>query len=331
MPIKSSLLFRLFFLVSSLAWLGCSSEPTPPAEKKASNATTAEPSKPTESKPAKPFVLGDMIEPFDPPTLEKLLAAHEWEDRPVVDSMQRMRAHQAKLPSPQLTAKEALELRNDSSENNEKILDALGRLAPEDGEGVDYDAEITLMAQGDLKTTNPLLMSSTIDFDCNSFTGFGLFGFDRNFDKFASKDAVVSWQTSEDRMIDKVVLRDDLTWSDGKPITAHDLEFTFQVILTDSVIIPAVRQGTDQLRYVKAYGDHTVVFFHKEALATNDTNLGFPVLPKHIYEKTIPEDPTMTRSEAHSRLEDHPVVGGGYTLTKRVRGQEFVLTRRESS
>jgi peptide/nickel transport system substrate-binding protein len=38
----------------------------------------------------------------------------------------------------------------------------------------------------------------------------------------------------------------------------------------------------------------------------------------------------MTRSGAHSRLEDAPVVGGAYTLRRRVRGQEFVLDRRES-
>ena len=37
----------------------------------------------------------------------------------------------------------------------------------------------------------------------------------------------------------------------------------------------------------------------------------------------------MTRSAAHSRLEDDPVVGGPYRLTRRSRGQEFVLERRE--
>ena len=32
-------------------------------------------------------------------------------------------------------------------------------------------------------------------------------------------------------MLDKVVLRDDLVWSDGQPITAHDIAFTFKVIM----------------------------------------------------------------------------------------------------
>ncbi len=85
--------------------------------------------------------------------------------------------------------------------------------------------------------------------------------------------------------MDKVVLRDDLTWSDGKPITAHDVEFSFKVIMTDAVPIPAVRTGTDQLKWVEAYDDHTLVFFHKEPLATNTANLEFPGHPQaHLRE-----------------------------------------------
>ncbi|MCH8840316.1 MAG: peptide ABC transporter substrate-binding protein, partial [Planctomycetes bacterium] len=52
--------------------------------------------------------------------------------------------------------------------------------------------------------------------------------------------------------------------------------------------------------------------------------------PKHKYETTIPDDPSLARSKPHTELEDDPVVGGAYTLVKRVRGQEFVLERRES-
>ena len=92
--------------------------------------------------------------------------------------------------------------------------------------------------------------------------------------------------------MDKFVLRDDLTWSDGEPITAKDVEFSFKVIMTEAVPILAVRTGTDQIKWVEAYDDHTVVVFHKEALATNTENINFPVIPKHVYEKSLPEDPT---------------------------------------
>jgi peptide/nickel transport system substrate-binding protein len=158
-----------------------------------------------------------------------------------------------------------------------------------------------------------------------------LFSFDWRLEKFASSDSVVAWQTSKDRMMDKVVMRDDLTWSDGKPITAYDVEFSFKVLMSKAVIIPAMRTGTDQIKYVKAYDDHTLVYFHKQPLSTNEGNMNFFVLPKHVYENSLADDPAMNRSPAHSKLEDNPVVGGSYTLTRRQRGQEFVLERRDSS
>ena len=58
--------------------------------------------------------------------------------------------------------------------------------------------------------------------------------FDRDFKYFAPKELVESWQTTDDRMVDRFVLRDDLTWSDGKPFTAHDVEFTFKLIMSDT-------------------------------------------------------------------------------------------------
>jgi peptide/nickel transport system substrate-binding protein len=165
-------------------------------------------------------------------------------------------------------------------------------------------------------------------------TGFnagGVIAYDRNLNYFAPLETITSWQTSKDHMMDKIVLRDDITWSDGKPITAYDIEFTYKVIMSSQVPILALRQGIDQFRWVQAYDDRTVVIFHKEAFATNDDNMAnFSIIPKHIYENSIAEDPTLARTPYHTNLEDHPVVGGPYELTKRVRNQEFVVTRREN-
>jgi peptide/nickel transport system substrate-binding protein len=303
----------------------------PAAEAEAPATATSDPAADAEPEAEnKPFVLGDMLEPFDAPPLEEIDKTAAWENRPVVDGMKIMREHQAKMGPPPLTAEEALKLRNESVETNAKIANTLGRLAPEDGKGVEYDAEIVLLAEGDLKSTNPLLTQTITEFDYQGFTVFGLFSFDWRLEKFASSSSVVSWQSSKDRMMDKIVMRDDLTWSDGKPITAHDVEFSFKVLMTEAVHIPAMRQGTDQIKAVKAYDDHTLVYFHKQALGTNDSNLNFYVLPKHIYEKSLAEDPSMTRSATHSKLEDNPVVGGPYSLKRRSRGQEFVLERRDS-
>jgi peptide/nickel transport system substrate-binding protein len=315
--------------------LGCTASEKPAAKKSDApkgNAPTTDQTASDEGDaeaPTGPVELGDLLEPFDPPPLEELLGSVRWIDRPVAANDARLREIQADGPKPELTVEEALAIKNDSSEANEKISSALGQLAPEDRSGVDDTATFVRHVGGDLKTINPLLMSSITDFEYQDLTGIGLLTNDIEGRAFAPSDVVVSWQSSEDHLYDKFVIRDDLTWSDGKPVTSHDFAFTFKAIMTKDVIAPAVRTGPDELRAVIAYDDHTLVVFHKASLATNDGNMQFYALPKHIYEKTIPEDPLLSRSKEHSRLEDHPVVAGPYELAKRVRGDEFVVRRRE--
>jgi len=264
---------------------------------------------------------------FEPPPLEALDRDAKWIDRPVKDAVALLREQQAKEPVLG-TAAEALALENDSPQANATILSALGRL-PEEGQA-DLDARIDRHVAGDLGSTNPILISSSAEFDILGLTGFGLFGYDRTLEPFASADTVVSWQTSADGLYDKVVMRDDLVWSDGTPITAHDIAFTYRVIMDPRVPVPAVRSGTDQLKGVHAYDDHTLVFFHREPLATNVWNINFPVLPKHVYEKTWEQDTTLKDSPEHVALEEKPVAGGPYEIVSRKRGQEIVLRRRDS-
>lgn len=278
------------------------------------------------------FELGNLLEPFDPPgtlaDLDKTVAeSGGWKERPVLDGIELLRQRQADEPV-LATVDEALALKNDSDEANDKITNALGRL-PEDDADVKWDANVTRHTPQSMNHHNPLLASSVTEMEVGGLTGFGLFGFDWNFTPFASADAVVSWQSSADGLYDKVVMRDDLTWSDGKPITAHDVEFSFKVIMSEAVPVPAQRTGTDKMKLVKAYDDHTVVFFHKESLATNVWNVNFSVLPKHVYETTIPKDPTLADSDEHVALEENPVTGGAYEIASRSE-TEIVMKSRES-
>src|SRR5436190_12440510 len=97
-----------------------------------------------------------------------------WIDNPVKSGMEIMRKKQEALGPPPVSVEEALKLRNDSPENNAKILGALSRLAPPDGAGVDYEATIVRHAGGDMKSSNPLFQSSVTEAEYYSLTGFGL-------------------------------------------------------------------------------------------------------------------------------------------------------------
>ena len=302
-------------LLLSFICVGCggskSVQQAPPSELTASPEVRQEPL---------PVVESHSLDPFDVPKLADLDKEANWIDRPVRDGLVLLRESQSKekvLGS----VESALAISNNSTESNDLILSALGRLPAEDE--ADYSARIDRHVNGDLGSTNPIMISTSAEFDILGLTGFGLFSFGRDLEPFATSETVETWQTSTDRMLDKVVLRDDLVWSDGKPITAHDIAFTFMVIMDPRVPVPAVRSGTDQLRWVEAYDDQTLVFFHKEALATNVWNINFPVLPKHIYEKTWEADPTLKDSAEHVQLEQSPVCGGPYEIVERKRGQQI--------
>jgi peptide/nickel transport system substrate-binding protein len=288
----------------------------------APSGETAPPSQAAEATPTPPAE-----PPFVPPPLEALDRDTKWIDRPVRDALAALAAELAAEP-PTATPAEALALENDSAAHNATILSALGRL-PEPGQA-DLTARVNRHLAADLSSTNPILASSSAEQDVLGLTGFGLFSFDRHLEPFAAADTVDTWQTSVDGTLDKVVLRGDLVWSDGTPITAHDVAFSYQVIMDERVPVPAVRSGTDQLRGVHAYDDRTVVFFHREPLATNVWNINFPVIPKHVYEGTWEADPTLKDSPRHVELEAGPVCGGPYEIVKRVRGQEILLRARES-
>jgi peptide/nickel transport system substrate-binding protein len=273
--------------------------------------------------------LGDLAGDFQPPPLAELEKTVKWVNRPVLDGMALLRQKQAQ-EKPTTTVADALKLKNTTRVTNATILSALGRVPAKDTDAeVNFDAEFKRHMNFDVKTVNPLLASLTVEFDVYSLTGMGLFSFDWKFRPFASKDSVVSWQSSSDRLYEKVVMRKDLVWSDGTPITAHDVEFSFRLIMTSSVHVPAVRSQTDELKYVKAYDDQTLVFFHKKPLATNDWNVNFPIVPKQVFENTWEEDPTLQTSEAHIAFEKNPVVGGPYRIVSRSIGQDMVLERRE--
>jgi hypothetical protein len=194
-----------FLTAVAVAVSGCNSSKSADAPKAGGGETNTEvvvasAEKGSEEAAKKPFVLGDLIDPFTPPPLEEIERTANWSESPVRDGLTLMREHQNALGPPQLTPAEALLRHNDSNESNRLIRDALGRMAPEDNSGVNFDAEIVLVAPVDLKTTNPFLASSVVDFDYSSHTGFGLFGFDWEMNPFGSKDAIVSWQTSEDKL-----------------------------------------------------------------------------------------------------------------------------------
>ncbi len=299
----------------------------------------------------KPFLLGDLAlerqkefkftAPATREDLEALVATRGgWVENPLKDDDAMVYAY-VNAREPLATVEEARKIVNDfpkSTRANDIILSTLCRMpdagpprADRDYSEVDYQAKVTRHLKADAKTFNPLLYSTMYEAEVLDLIGIAFFAFTYDtFESFAPSSMNRSWHTSADRLIDKLVIRDDLTWSDGQPVTAYDIEFTYKAIMTSMVPVLAVRSGTNLMLDVKAYDEHTVVFFHERAMPINVFNMTFSILPKHIYETSLAEDPTLTNSAIHRKLLDNPVVAGQYTVKSRQRDFDIQLERRDA-
>jgi peptide/nickel transport system substrate-binding protein len=104
-----------------------------------------------------------------------------------------------------------------------------------------------------------------------------------------------------------IKLRDDVTWSDGEPLTADDLVFTYDMIMSEKNVVQSRYPYEDYVASVTAQDPTTVVVALKEPFAAWLTTLFYYVLPKHILQPVFDQDGTLDNAEWNKT----PTVGVG--------------------
>ncbi len=95
-----------------------------------------------------------------------------------------------------------------------------------------------------------------------------------------------AWHVSEDGLTITFKMRRSATFSDGEPVTAHDVAFTFDMISNPAVEAPAARQFYNNIASVVAAGDHEVVFTFREPYYQSfGVAAGIGILPRHFYSR----------------------------------------------
>lgn len=133
---------------------------------------------------------------------------------------------------------------------------------------------------------NPLLsQTSEADSDLTALVYSGLFKFNNDGD--AVPDLAESYSVSDDQREYTVQLRKNAIWQDGKPITAEDVFFTFN-ILQDPAYKSPLRQSWQGVE-VRVVDEYTLLFSLKNPYVGFLENLTVGILPKHIWENIAPE------------------------------------------
>lgn len=104
--------------------------------------------------------------------------------------------------------------------------------------------------------------------------------------QFKGKLAVAYPAVSPDRLSYTFEIREDARFSDGRPVTAADVLFSFKVIKNPDVQLSGyMRSGFKDLKAIRLEGPYRITFVFSEPYFYNAINIGRRwILPKHFYD-----------------------------------------------
>ena len=160
---------------------------------------------------------------------------------------------------------------------------------------------------------NPLLATDSASGEISGWVFNGLVKFDKDADIVG--DLAESWEfESPTRLV--FHLRRGVKWHDGRPFTAHDVAFTYELTKSPKLFTPYASDFR-YVKSVKARDDHTVEVDYKEPYYKALSIWMMGILPRHLWEKV--EDP-MT-----SPLNRKPIGTGPYRLERLENSGDVVL------
>lgn len=125
-----------------------------------------------------------------------------------------------------------------------------------------------------------------------------------------------SWEYSEDFTSITYYLRKDVKWSDGEPVTAEDVKFTFDLIKDPEVGSP-LAASIRFIDSVKVLSTYKVCFYFQRVYADELLDSGISPLPKHILKDNA--------DLRNAPFNTSPVGNGPYKLVKWDRGKIMEL------
>jgi len=124
---------------------------------------------------------------------------------------------------------------------------------------------------------------------------------------------------SPDGRVITLKLRDDIVWSDGKPITSEDFVFTYEMTMSPKNTV-ASTFPYDKLEKVEAPDPKTVVMTFKEPFAAWQATLWHGLLPAHVLRPVFEKEGTIDNAEWNRA----PTVGCGPFVFKEWESGSFI-------
>lgn len=205
------------------------------------------------------------------------------------------------------------------------------RTADEIPEEAERGGTVVFAELSDMSKPNPLVMESSLDGDLSDIMYMTLLRGawrDGRLVYLTAEESPMAmawhWElTGPDSASLRYYMRSDLKWSDGEPITAEDVIFTYD-LLDDERVASSYQEYAEHIDSVTAENDSTVVFHFDRRYPEMRFHSGLGIIPEHVYNGA---DPSQLRT--HPRLVDPDsgslVVSGAYMVGSWNKGERLTL------
>jgi peptide/nickel transport system substrate-binding protein len=181
--------------------------------------------------------------------------------------------------------------------------------------GSNKKVTLTVGLTANLKSINPFKAVTSAEYEVFFLVYDMLFNFDQK-DLSASPALATDYEKSSDGKTWRFTIRDDVTWHDGRPLTAADIAFTYGRIVNDPQ-----PQFTSYLPFVKSVSapdDTTLVMRFTKPNISPLIPPWVPILPEHVWGK-------LDAKEMQSFKNFPPVGSGPFKLVEWKEGQFWRL------
>lgn len=169
--------------------------------------------------------------------------------------------------------------------------------------------QLIYASESEFAGLNPILEETNVD----ALLFRGLFRFNENNE--AATDIAQSYEMSDDKLSYTFKLREDVTFHDGKPLTAEDVIFTIESILDDNNA-SFLKSDFTKVDSLKKIDDFQFELKLKHPFTPILDKLTVPILPKHAFA----EEDMRTAS-----FNGHPIGAGPYQFDEWNRGTSLTF------
>src|SRR5208282_360506 len=183
---------------------------------------------------------------------------------------------------------------------------------------------------GDPKTFNMITAAEGSSQDIGRFLFWGLLNYDAASQQVLPGLAQ-SWTNSADGKTWTLTLRKNLCWSDGQPLTAEDVVFTWNDVIYNPKINNVTRDAfiVEGKKFtVTKLDDLTVQVVTPEVFAPFLMEFGanVPIMPKHILARSVADGTFTSAYGVNAKPED--IVGSGPFRLKEHKAAQYTLLER---